>query len=153
MIQENELRRGNYILYLNELYVVTGMKEESAVRRLRVYFQTLNGELKNAKLLNWINPIPLTPEILKNSGFKYGKSKGISSFNESEREGGTHYWDLSIKRTDLIYSHEISLVKLGEEEYFTFQLCRGTYRQQIKYVHQLQNLIYPLAGVELEVVW
>jgi len=78
MIQENELRRGNYILYLNELYVVTGMKDESAVRRLRVYFQTLNGELKNAKLLNWITPIPLTPEILENCGFKYGKVAGIS---------------------------------------------------------------------------
>lgn len=153
MIQENELRRGNYILYLNELYVVTGMKEESEVRRLRVYFQTLNGELKNAKLLNWITPILLTPEILENCGFKYGKVEGISSFYESEREGDTHYWDLSIKRTDLIDSHEISIVKWGDDELYTFQLGRGTYRQQIKYVHQLQNLIYPLAGVELKVVW
>jgi hypothetical protein len=66
---------------------------------------------------------------------------------------GVHYWDLSIKRTDLIDSHEISIVKWGDDEYFTFQLGRGTYRQQIKYVHQLQNLIYPLSGVELEVVW
>lgn len=98
-------------------------------------------------------PIPLTPEILIAYGFKYGKVDGISSFEDSQNDqsGVTHYWDIRIKETKFVDSHSISLVKWGEQEYFTFQLERGFYRQKIKYLHQLQNLYFALTGTELEI--
>lgn len=149
MIQSNELRVGNR--FIRELHTSRGLEYDHDFVLTEGKMAELFGD-KILLALQDLFPIPLTPEILEKSGFKYGKSEGISSFDDSEREGDTHYWDLSIKRTDLIDSHEISLVKWGEEEYFTFQLGRGTYRQKIKYVHHLQNLIYALAGVEWEVI-
>ena len=98
-----------------------------------------------------LKPIQLTPEILVACGFRYGKTDGITSFEDSNNDpdGVTHYWDKGIKRTELIDSHNISLVKWGKQEYFTFQLERGFYRQRIKYLHQLQNLYFTLSGEEL----
>jgi hypothetical protein len=154
MIKANDLRVGNVIKFNNHLE-----KEKIVQVNLRFFASWAGGrspdEMKiDEQISNYYSGIPLTPEILEKCGFKYGKVDGVSSFNDdSEREGDTHYWDLSIKRNDLIDSHEITITKWGEQEYFTFQLGRGTYRQQIKYVHQLQNLVYPLAGVELEVTW
>jgi hypothetical protein len=153
MIKANDLRVGNFIKFNNHLE-----KEKIVEINLRFFASWAGGRNPNEmkvdeEINNYYTGIELTPEILEKFGFKYGKVDGISSFSDSEREGDTHYWDLSIKRTEFIDSHEISIVKWGDDKYFTFQLGRGTYRQQIKYVHQLQNLIYPLAGVELEVVW
>lgn len=153
MIRANDLRVGNFIKFNNHLE-----KEKIIQVNLRFFASWAGGrsqdEMKiDEEISNYYSGIELTPEILEKSGFKYFKSDGISSFDDDKKEGDTHYWGLPIKRTDLIESHEISLVKWGEEEYFTFQLGRGTYRQQIKYVHQLQNLVYPLAGVEWEVIW
>lgn len=146
MIQANNLRIGNLVSEkVLGVCKVWGMDNISAGLD--------NGDETEIYSINYANidPIPLTPEILEKAGFVYGKSQGISSFNEdgSDPEGITHYWDFDIKRTDRIDGHNISIVKWGEQEYFTFQLERGFYRQEIRYIHQLQNLIYCLSGTEL----
>jgi len=97
-------------------------------------------------------PIPLSPDILLSAGFKYLKVEGVSSFEEFHNpDEDTHCWSFNVKSTDLIDSHEICLVKWGEEEYFTFQLGRGTYRKKIKYLHELQNGMFFLTGEELTI--
>jgi hypothetical protein len=130
MIQPNELRINNW-----------------------VYVGDLLGQINadSFKSTKEFDPIPLMPKILIDAGFEYGKSDGISSFEEGESDpkGITHYWDKDIKRTDHVDGHSVTIVKWGEQEYFTFQLERGLYRQQIMYVHQLQNLWHSLAGEEL----
>ena len=98
------------------------------------------------------SPIPLSPDILLSAGFKYLKEEGVSSFEEFHNpDEDTHCWSFNVKSTDLIDSHEICLVKWGEEEYFTFQLGRGTYRKKIKYLHELQNGMFFLTGEELTI--
>ena len=98
------------------------------------------------------SPIPLSPDILLSAGFKYLKVEGVSSFEEFHNpDEDTHCWSFNVKSTDLIDSHEICLVKWGEEEYFTFQLGRGTYRKKIKYLHELQNGMFFLTGEELTI--
>ena len=98
------------------------------------------------------SPIPLSPDILLSTGFKYLKVEGVSSFEEFHNpDEDTHCWSFNVKSTDLIDSHEICLVKWGEEEYFTFQLGRGTYRKKIKYLHELQNGMFFLTGEELTI--
>ena len=100
----------------------------------------------------WCKPIPLSPDILLSTGFKYLKVEGVSSFEEFHNpDEDTHCWSFNVKSTDLIDSHEICLVKWGEEEYFTFQLGRGTYRKKIKYLHELQNGMFFLTGEELTI--
>lgn len=140
----SELRVGNYILYLNDLYVVTGMKEEAALRRMRIYFSTINGELKNAKLIEWIKPIELTEEILLAVGFEMKEwNNGLTN--------GKHF-TLPIGDTwELIYD----MLK-GKFNCFTIQADGGydecgiyDISKKCKYLHQLQNLYFPFMQEEL----
>ena len=151
MIAANELRIGNLVNYSvngEPLHPgkITGLynTEDDSKKGIIDYHYPLS----------FGHPIPLTPEILIACGFKYFKSDGISSFEDgaSDPDGVTHCWEINIKRSDFVESHSISLVKWGEQDDFTFQLERGFYRQQIKYVHTLQNLFYFLSGgKELEI--
>lgn len=129
--QPNELRRGNYILYLGELYVITGFREEGAERRIRVYFSTLDGKVKNAKTLNWIEAIPLTKEIMDESGFKtsgYNRLLSNGQFDMIGWIGGCYAW------------HELD----ANSEPFVIV--------PLKHVHQIQNLYSSLSnGRELEI--
>jgi hypothetical protein len=137
MIQASELRTGNTV-YNNVHNVLCGISA------------SLFGDYPDLKEYPFLDPVLITPEILEAAGFKYFKTKGVSSFeNDYNENEDTHCWSFDIKRTDLIDSHEICLVKWGKEEYFTLQLGRGTYRQRIKYLHLLQNIIYYLSDEEL----
>lgn len=145
MIEVNQLRIGNWVK--SQLGELMQVKQLGIVGNPDYIF----AQGPEGFGMNGFDPIPLTAEILEAVGAKYGKTDGISSFEEGESnaEGVTHYWDIGIKRTALIESHTICLVKWGEQEYFTFQLERGFYRQKIKFLHQLQNLYFFLSGTEL----
>lgn len=149
-MEANELRLHNWFMYGQELRQVKSIFPEGVNHTQEI----INGGADVAVLvtpIKFVSPVILTPEILEKCGFKYGKTEGITSFEDSDNDpdGTTHYWDIDIKGTELIESHSISLVKWGEQEYFTFQLERGFYRQKIKYLHQLENLYFALAGKEL----
>ncbi len=162
-LSASELRIGNFIIDDDGLYSkVVGLspfehsvrcdEEEGCELILDVY--ELNGTVSTGMLCNsnFATPIPLSPDILLSAGFKYLKEEGVSSFEEFHNpDEDTHCWSFNVKSTDLIDSHEICLVKWGEEEYFTFQLGRGTYRKKIKYLHELQNGMFFLTGEELTI--
>ena len=137
-IQPNELRVGNYILYLDELYIVDGIKyeENAPEQKYRIAFKTIDGKLRNAKMSNWINPIPLTPSVLTEwCGFscKQGGSDNIYEWHIGNNPV-THDWLFCITE----FRHDN-----------TFFYRNGYH--VIKYLHQLQNLYFALTGEELTV--
>jgi hypothetical protein len=156
MIPANELRKGNWVLFspsgkaakvkIRPVFILELLEKSCIVQdsglKLELFYESAS-----------IQPMPITGKLLVKIGFKYGSTEGITSFEDEgfDPDGTTHYWDIEIKRTDLIEHHNISLVKWGEQEYFTFQLERGLYRQKIKHVHQLQNLYSVLSSEELTI--
>src|SRR5690348_4796013 len=134
MVDARELRIGNYVNtphIMQSFFRIDGFEYlydedyKVAMNTGTIKVDNVIGEIRTHPL-TWykkhLSPIPLSSDILEKCGFKYGKVNGISSFEEhgNDPEGITHYWDIRIKGTDLVESHSISLVKWGEQEYFTF---------------------------------
>lgn len=162
-LSASELRIGNWLHEKWEKETVLGgevyaLSEDAYVKVESISYDHLLKDMLpdsysvNNSDLSFFQPIPLSPDILLSAGFKYLKEEGVSSFEEFHNpDEDTHCWSFNVKSTDLIDSHEICLVKWGEEEYFTFQLGRGTYRKKIKYLHELQNGMFFLTGDELTI--
>jgi hypothetical protein len=104
MISANELRLGNWVLR-------HGKPSQIDI-----------GDFRYEEYENH-NPIPLTPELMEQTGFK---------------QQGDYLW------------YEKENVAL-EETIDGYQLAEYSIAVGIKYVHQLQNLIFTLTGTELEV--
>lgn len=124
MIQANEARRGNWVLFDNRHFKIDVISEE---------FPTLDTTEFGIGVVNWnnIQPIPLTEEILLKCGFVLGMRledfvKGKYRFVEIK--GGITYGEFS------------------ESGVFYFNT-----KTKIQYLHQLQNLYFALTGQELEV--
>lgn len=122
-MQPTELRIGNLLFYTkasHEIIVVNTISKDSS--------------------LEYIQPIPLTPEILLKVGFDY------DDINSDE------YCDW--------YEYSYSYERNGElyHEHLPFQMFKGEshieleyFDTEIKYLHQLQNLVFALTGTELNV--
>lgn len=124
-----ELRIGNLLMYSDN----SGIWEVSGIHEFGVdcfdYIEETYMEYEN------FEPIPLTEEWLINLGFEYYKVL-------------SHY---RIVLEDVWYQ-----VKINEEGKFLFSFTNLNYDEAnhmppkfIKYVHQLQNLYFALAGNEL----
>lgn len=92
----------------------------------RVDVRTLDGEYRNSEHPNWLEPIPITPEILADNGWEI-----VSASLASE------IWWLDAEET------EIKLEEFGNGKYY--------YREEldILYVHELQHLL-KLCGIKQE---
>lgn len=120
MIQEQELRIGNKVLYngeIDEVYSIFHINGQ--MQPYRVLLQ--GGRDKDGFCLLDIHPISLTSEILEKCAFKNGGS----------------YWILN---DVIIYDGEL----YGD---FTYKYNYAD--KEIKYLHQLQNLYFALTGEEL----
>ncbi len=129
MIQANELRLGNKMLYTNS-------NGDSEIIGCNVFhLADLSGQTDEAKpeMAERYSPIPLTPEILEKCGFKLWDNDWY--FTKLE------WLELSIN----IESGEICIqpIKHGS------QLFSGVHLY-CKSLHQLQNLYFALTGKELE---
>jgi hypothetical protein len=116
MIKENEIRIGNW--------VIDNTREKSRYIKLdsnEVY------ELIGTGNWDYIEPIPLTPEILEKAGFEEDKLHECYVIKQFGCGVAIEFFD-----------NEINLVGHKSAEDLP---C--------KYVHQLQNLIYSLTGEEL----
>jgi hypothetical protein len=133
MIQASELRLNNWIR-------LGGMTSETrqtyTPRRITVSLlaaiQEENEERPNGTLSVFM-PISLTPELLEKAGFGKTMSGNYSMMDEDcwldeSKEGG---WDYSV------------CISANKPEWHPVAT--------VKYLHQLQNLFYCLAGTELEV--
>ena len=132
MIKANELRISNYVEYkhLNNdvLYgydTVTSIDLNGISLSCRKY---------TVMTIDCIKPIPLTEELLLKCGF-------ISwSFKRSY---------ISIKKDTNLYTLVYDLIK--SECYLDLDFTFMTLDNEIKYLHQLQNLYFALTGTELEI--
>jgi hypothetical protein len=142
-VQKKDLRIGNKVMYLNTVFTVTQLFKGEA------YLEHIDGGYGSHKYTS-IEPVDLSEDVLLKCGFKYGVVNGVSSFEEDNRDDeNTYYWDLKIMQSDSVDYFTFSLVKWGQQEYFTFSF--QLLRVRIKYVHELQNLIYALTKKELEI--
>lgn len=130
MIQANELRIGNLIQANGPIMEVRRVGEAS----VELY-------LHGSEADNWdedledCTPIPLTPEILIAAGFR----------EENKAEWSIEYEnDFFIVAKNLVVGVEIYLG-------FDVDIYHEVLYERIKYVHQLQNLIYALSGNELTI--
>lgn len=142
MIKASELRIGNIILYLNELYVVDGIKYEpnAPSSKWRIGFRMVDDNnqaariLRNAKMENWIEPVPLEPEILEKCGFIQGNDlTDRNVFYATGRHKGI---------ASVTVSGGIMISGAGKSMVLD---------AHIEYLHQLQNLYFALTGDELVV--
>lgn len=103
----------------------------------------------NKTHLDYVDPIPLTPEWLEKCGFSYLKVDGIVSigdFSDDEPVGDTHNWTLKVKANERQGGFDFEIVKWGDGPY-TF--VNQWLRIRIQYVHELQNIYHALTGSEL----
>lgn len=129
MIQANELRIGNWVLFspsgrkaavkvrpvcVKELHQNTFIVKDKAFD-LELFYESVGSQ-----------PIPLTPEILIAAGFDVDNDGFLKKKN-------IFYWlDIGVLQISVGYTPIIN--------------C------PCKYVHQLQNLMFALTGSELEIV-
>lgn len=136
MIQAQELRIGNLLYDSNEnIVVVESINKEG----INIFFNPNKGHECIECYYNWygLQPIPITEErLLEFGAVKYN----ISQF----------YLDLKHKM-DL--THTLQLFWNIGDDYFICEFSsRSThvcYFNDVKYIHQLQNLIFYLTGKEL----
>ena len=124
MIQANELRIGNLVNSKNDgIISITNISEKSvAVSEAHCY---------NHIPVEFISPIPLTEEWLLKFGFKKRKNRHL------------FHWENKI------------VISEYKDEFENFFYPKTGYdirfSNEIKYVHQLQNLYFALTGAELTV--
>ena len=121
MIQPQELRIGNYVEYNGEIIKLDGSL-------LCCYIQN---ELEFP-----LNPIPLTEEILLKLGFNEVEGERWCDMHEEFEECNYYY----LSMFEIYYNPETD--RFEDDSLYHFNVT-------LKYVHQLQNLFFALAGGEL----
>jgi hypothetical protein len=128
MIKATDLKLGNWVKADNPEYFNAKYNGSMVCVDIDEYQDIYFNE-------NLYSPIPLTPEILKQAGFEKQRSSDNVLDNYFIGENPiTHDWIMSLQWID---GREAPFYKNGYH--------------QIKYLHQLQNLFYSLAGIELEI--
>lgn len=134
MIDIKELRIGNYVRPQN----TTGAKSVNGiVFSIDDYRVSVEGN-KNQYDYHLLTPIPLSRDILLNSGFWQAEDYDCYSINIFDKFG------LGIKyNSNVVIFYVTDVASNGILELPT--------SHKLEYVHQLQNLYFALTGKELEV--
>lgn len=135
MIQANELRIGNWVHYNNGHYCeITAIGSRTILGQ---QFFNIDKGNDHPIIDEHINPIPITPEILENAGFKINEDAG--NWKHSEMK---------------IWKDKRKMIGEEDGKFYLYNQCEDDYYSwyypEIKYVHQLQNLYFALTGEELE---
>lgn len=131
MINPAELRPGNYLLH------------KAAVRILPIQVSLHHFELMAKGHAKDFFPLPLKPDLLLKCGFsenkKYYQYPEIREF----------VLPLAIKGSS---NHQVSAyVKEGTTTYARAMVNEVIISNHIHYLHQLQNLVYALTAVEMDI--
>lgn len=130
MIQANELRIGNSVVYKN--YYRDGTDKIWSIRGLSIEnsISLTNGRIQMTTSLDNIYPIILSEEILFKFGFKWNDSAQCYQDNSM----------MELVKEEGIYP-----------DYFLWHNNGMVGRNPMHYLHQLQNLYFALTGKELVV--
>ena len=150
MIQAKELRLGNLIIWNPKLSnpaitLPAELIEVFSILQDRIIYVFPNIENRvepfeddvvqigtQFKPLEELEPIPLTPEVIKKAGFvEKGEWSGVPYFEQD---------DLQVKQADNYFQRVV--VRDAATKMFDLP---------IRHLHQLQNLYFALMGEELEV--
>lgn len=126
MIQPNELRIGNWV---NAGRVTAISEADNEV----ILFDGYTSWRSSVMQPDWLQPIPLTPEILEKCGF----SKTVTS-----REGQYLQYGLRIASFDFMFEFYAD----GEPQFYLDMVGID-----ILYLHQLQNLAFSISNQELTI--
>lgn len=124
-MKSSDLRIGNWYIENGEYKSIFSIDKDS-----------INGSFygdDSATYLDSVKPIPLTPEILEKAGFE----------NKS-------------RTTDYYFEGKYRAIIIGGTMKTLFPSIHGEcglepYGEEIKYLHQLQNLYFALTGEEIEI--
>lgn len=125
-MKAKDLRFGNFVYLHNKPH--------------SIYYWDLDQIDDNDGMPDVYQSIPLTPEILEKSGFKYSEYYQEYCFPLS----CDLYFELKFVR-DYYYP------TLHKEPEFSSEVEQVIGLNRIQYVHELQNLIFTLQGLELEI--
>lgn len=134
MIQAQELRKDNLVATPLGYWRVMEIKMNAA---------NCVNEHGTTNLINYqyMNPIPLSPELLEKCGFK-------RKTNDNERN---IYW-LVCKGREFQFATDFAVCPQFPVIFYEINKFGMTYSiSEIKYLHELQNLIKCLTQTELEV--
>ena len=134
MIKANELRLGNKFYVKNENLFCEILSITQNATVCDVLFDDSSSYLRAAHgwaKISDLKPLPLTPEILEQCGFmKWGKYKNL--------------W--KIKNV-----HSFTLAFRSESFHLNVYPYSRFEQNDIKYLHQLQNLFFAIIGEELQI--
>lgn len=82
-----------------------------------------------------IEPIPVTEELLLKIGFKKGQGNGYASYKINPYDG---------------HIIEVAIYESGIDAFIQY-ICGACHLRSIKYLHELQNIVFAITGTELEV--
>jgi hypothetical protein len=131
-ISANELRIGNYADFEGKIVYITSINHLKEVKEW--YLEGWSDELNQRFGINFFdaNPIPLTPEWLERFGFRKNRKFFAPPINEEYEEYSLNGY---------VFMEDIN------GYYFLSGYNWNT--EHLKYVHQLQNLVFALSGEEL----
>lgn len=129
-MEAKELMIGNLIQHFEYMTTVETIKKDV---NGQYYIGGHSGHTSIFNVIGAFKPIQLTPELLLNLGFKY----------RNEYRGDGALFDLE----DSDWKKGFCVAKLNGKEGFC-SLATG--RQQLMFVHQLQNLFYVETWTELK---
>ena len=133
-MKASELRIGNIVVFNNTTNIIYGIKYSNAYY-VRFAEMWLNMED--------IEPILLTEELLLKFGFEEWDIKGEWVFEK------VIFKDFDIEKKMIICSSGTCSLE-EQENHPDVDVQKFIIRQDIKYVHQLQNLYFALTGKDLE---
>lgn len=134
-MKANEFRIGNLAKYKSQFLRIENLVKDE--------FWTINrGDSAEVIKLSDIEPIPITPEILKKCGF-------------SDNDYKAGYIGIDIKaggmKTDFVLTKPQVLGELQKHFCWEFKAGAIPFFLELEFLHQLQNLYFALTGEELEI--
>ena len=130
---EQEYIKGDIVMYDNNIYTIM---DTLGVNNYELSY--IEHPVHQLELLG----VPIIPEILEKNGWKFLKHHERNSYNDVS-------WDSYHKPTET----NISLIFYQEEEaFFPFLYIQEISEKPIRYIHQLQHLLFGLGlNSEMEV--
>ncbi len=130
MINEKELRIGNlYTTIKNQEIIIAGIDTLNKFITINSSGNTdITSRNESSIIFEDLNPIEITPKSITQLGLVADESMNISIVSDNN--------------TRFIWNEKLNQVVLVDGK-------NGTIGQEIKYIHQLQNIYYLLTGKEL----
>ena len=130
MINEKELRTGNlYATIRNQEIIVMGVDTLNKFVAISSSNNTdITAKNESSVIFEDLNPIEITPKSIGQLGFTADETMSINIFSDNN--------------VRFIWNEKLSQVVLVDGK-------NGVIGQEIKYLHQLQNIYYFLTGKEL----